>query len=139
MHRHAAAPRWPFQEQHKRRRHDQANANDPEPINVTHHQRLIAEALIFPELGAMAADQWGSCSMDRCTGAVQRARAAGLCRAGDPKMISMALIWSVIGQAFHNAMTGIGSPFATKAAKAAHIAWAWQMFLRGAKEGSASF
>jgi len=93
---------------------------------------VIAEALIFPELGAAAADKWGSCSVDRARGAVARAQLAGLCRDGEPQQIATSLIWSMIGQAFHDVMTGAGSPFTTPAAKHAHVDRVWALFLAGA-------
>jgi AcrR family transcriptional regulator len=93
---------------------------------------VIAEALIFPELGSAAADKWGAASVSRSIAAVARAQANGQCRAGDPSQIAMALIWSILGQAFHDVMTGAGTPFADEAAKAAHIDQVWTLFLAGA-------
>jgi len=92
---------------------------------------VIAEALIFPELGGAAADKWGSASVGRSIAAVARAQANGQCRPGDPQQIAMALLWGILGQAFHDVMTGAGTPFADNTAKAAHVDQVWALFLAG--------
>jgi hypothetical protein len=63
---------------------------------------------------------------------VERAQKAGLCRAGDPMVIATSLMWSVVGSAFHDVMTGAGRPFASDAARTAHVDHVWALFRDGA-------
>jgi AcrR family transcriptional regulator len=89
---------------------------------------IIAEALIFPELACLAADQWDSTFKDRCIDAIRRAQLMGVCRSGDPLILTECFIWSLIGEIFVGGLCGIQK---RKADIDERVEYVWRVFVSG--------
>jgi TetR/AcrR family transcriptional regulator of autoinduction and epiphytic fitness len=101
-----------------------------EPEFITLHRIVIAEALPFPELACAAADNWGSSFVGRCVAAIEHAQKLGRCRAGNPEAMAQCLLWSLVGQPFHKALTGEVT-LTNAEERREHLEFGWRIFLEG--------
>jgi TetR/AcrR family transcriptional repressor of mexJK operon len=98
---------------------------------------IIAEAVPFPELACAASDNFGSSFVDRCLDAIARAQAAGCCAPGDPQKLAQFFIWSLVGEAFHKALTG-QMRLNSESERHDHLENVWRIFMNGASGAAAS-
>ena len=101
---------------------------DPEFVRL--YRIIIAEALPFPELACAASDHWGSSFKDRCVDAIRQAQAIGRCKPGDPETLAQCFLWSLIGEAFLQGLSG-QERLACKGDRDAHLELVWRVFLDG--------
>jgi AcrR family transcriptional regulator len=101
---------------------------DPEFVRL--YRIIIAEALPFPELACAASDQWGSSFKDRCIDVIRQAQAMGVCKPGDPETLAHCFLWSLIGEAFLQGLSG-QDLLGCEGDRDAHLEFVWRIFLNG--------
>jgi TetR/AcrR family transcriptional regulator, mexJK operon transcriptional repressor len=104
------------------------NALNPELVRL--YRVVIAEAVLFPELARAASDYLGSNLKDRCIDAIRKAQATQMCKPGDPEALAHCFLWSLIGEAFLNGLSGQGR-LAGEDDRDAHLELVWRVFLDG--------
>jgi AcrR family transcriptional regulator len=93
------------------------------------HRLVVAEAGRFPEIGRMFYEAGPKLGEVRFTEYFQQAIAAGLVRAGDPKMMGQRLKDLVLSDVYLRRLWGVLDPPATPALRA-HVAQSVDIFLR---------
>jgi AcrR family transcriptional regulator len=101
---------------------------DPEFVRL--YRIIIAEAVPFPELACAASDQWGSSFKDRCIDAIRQAQAIGVCKAGNPETLAHCFLWSLIGEAFLQGLSG-QERLGCEGDRDEHLELVWRVFLNG--------
>jgi TetR/AcrR family transcriptional regulator, mexJK operon transcriptional repressor len=104
------------------------NVLDPQFIRL--YRIIIAEALPFPELACAASNYWGSSFKDRCIHAIRRAQATGSCKPGTPETLAQCFLWSLVGEAFLDGLSG-QERLDYVDDREARLELVWQVFLGG--------